>query len=630
MLYAGTRFRFLLESTGPRPGGAPDYRFAAETGKPATLVVNGEKVALGSASGLVAFETMESLEQQTAGLTFQWSPMAEYLESVVRTNDRLRIEVGREEDAFYVAHDGFVSRSNLAGAASPTGASWSFQLMAEGLQKLFRQAIYNWQGALCIGRKDAVLLRAPMAEYKTLEAKSLTHPPHEVIRSLVGMFLDPEVGMPLQVSGKPLAELLAFGQWESSFDKNWPSMAQIVASTWSGDFWSWIQSMADPALHELFFVFSDEEGASNRLVHRPRPFPGKDSKAWDALYCWKMGKDGIPGATGWNVQRSDDQRANAFHWGYGGFTDGGPEFYSKLDLGWWMDETGRQRYGFAPRRVQTNLIPRKGEGFRDMVQRILEHVALQDAPLHELQEASLQYAVPIPGVRPGEAVEEWSVGLTGYVSSVTHRGQWTPDGFQAGTTLGLSRVLRGVEFTEYAGAVQHLISLKHSDYKTEGQGERAPHEKVLEAARTGQDPEKQKAERSAPASTPVSYQRPVNGPVTSKFGTRIKPAPGASSNHKGVDIGAPAGTPVRSPAVGVVVFAGTKDGYGNCVEVKDRDGSIHTLGHLGSIKVAVGSAVGPLSQLGTVGSTGTSTGPHVHWGVTTAAGKAVNPLGGGR
>lgn len=492
------RFRFTLESTLPRQAGNPEYKFQAETGRTATLTIDGKPVAVGAPSGLISFETQESLEAQTGGMVFGWSEMAKRLEPVIRTNDHMRIEISLDDDVYYLAHDGFISKSAVSGSSTTAGVTWSFSVLAEGIQKLLRQAVWNWQGAMCLG-ENAILMKKPMAEYKTLAEKALTFAPHEIIKSIVSMFLNDEVGMPLKISGKSLSEFMDFSvDWTSLYKDSWPNMATLIANTWSGSFWDWIKSMSDPALHELYWVYySDGDTHLNRLAHRPRPFPGIDSEAWDNLFCWKLGVDDLPGAIGYNVQRSDAQRANVFHWGSGGFTDGGGELYSKMELGLWVDTVGRERYGFAPRMVSTNLIPKAGDNFVKMVRRILEHVARQDAPLHELQEVSLQYPVPLPSIRPGEAVEDASMSITGYISSVAHRGQWTTSGLQAGTTLGVSRALRGVTFEKYAAKVKTLTSLHPADYKKESKDELPEHEKGLESKKTGVDPAPSKASQSS-------------------------------------------------------------------------------------------------------------------------------------
>lgn len=138
---------------------------------------------------------------------------------------------------------------------------------------------------------------------------------------------------------------------------------------------------------------------------------------------------------------------------------------------------------------------------------------------------------------------------------------------------------------------------------------------------------------------PETLRMPVNGRVTSGYGQRkpFRTDNGAmsSSNHDGVDIAAPDGAKVAVAASGRVVYAGTKGGYGNYVEVEHADGSRTFYGHLGSISVKKGDPISAGATLGAAGRSGNATGPHLHWGMVDASGKSVDPrsvraVGGGR
>jgi murein DD-endopeptidase MepM/ murein hydrolase activator NlpD len=115
---------------------------------------------------------------------------------------------------------------------------------------------------------------------------------------------------------------------------------------------------------------------------------------------------------------------------------------------------------------------------------------------------------------------------------------------------------------------------------------------------------------------------PLTTPVTgaafdrsSGFGARVDPFTGRYAFHPGVDFAGPWGAAVTATAPGKVVFAGNRGGYGNMVEI-DHGFGIHTrYGHLSKITVAMGALVGKGSLVGRVGSTGRSTGPHVHYEV---------------
>lgn len=108
-------------------------------------------------------------------------------------------------------------------------------------------------------------------------------------------------------------------------------------------------------------------------------------------------------------------------------------------------------------------------------------------------------------------------------------------------------------------------------------------------------------------------QWPVQkGYVSSRFGRRKDPFNGLSRYHGGLDIAAPKGTPVMSIAAGKVVFSGRKGGYGRVVELEHADGVISRYAHLNASEVKVGQKVARGDIIAKVGSTGRSTGPHLH------------------
>lgn len=114
--------------------------------------------------------------------------------------------------------------------------------------------------------------------------------------------------------------------------------------------------------------------------------------------------------------------------------------------------------------------------------------------------------------------------------------------------------------------------------------------------------------------------------VTSPFGTRIDPVYGGTAFHGGIDIAGAGvnGKPVVSMLKGKVVFAGVQGGYGNTVVVDHGNGITTLYGHLSSINTSVGTEVKPGSMIARVGSTGKSTGPHLHLTVKVN-GQSVDP-----
>ncbi len=118
---------------------------------------------------------------------------------------------------------------------------------------------------------------------------------------------------------------------------------------------------------------------------------------------------------------------------------------------------------------------------------------------------------------------------------------------------------------------------------------------------------------------------PVRGWISSRFGYRVSPFTGRRELHKGLDIVNRAGTPVVVTADGQVVFAGYKGGYGKMVIVDHGLGKVTKYGHLSKIDVRNGDSVIRGQELGRLGNTGRSTGPHLHYEVVLN-GKAVNPV----
>lgn len=122
------------------------------------------------------------------------------------------------------------------------------------------------------------------------------------------------------------------------------------------------------------------------------------------------------------------------------------------------------------------------------------------------------------------------------------------------------------------------------------------------------------------------YIWPIHGRLTSYFGPRNL-GMGTSSFHRGIDIAAPSGTPVGAARAGTVTFAGwSTQGYGNLVRVRHADGSEAWYGHFSSISVSVGQYINQGDSVGRVGSTGLSTGPHLHFEVHEPNGNARDPL----
>ncbi|MGH3459792.1 peptidoglycan DD-metalloendopeptidase family protein [Aeromicrobium sp.] len=109
-----------------------------------------------------------------------------------------------------------------------------------------------------------------------------------------------------------------------------------------------------------------------------------------------------------------------------------------------------------------------------------------------------------------------------------------------------------------------------------------------------------------------TFRRPVGGPMTSPFGPRVHPLTGVRKLHDGTDFGVPCGTPVRAAGDGTVVGRDHSGAYGIRVTVRHAGGLETSYNHLSSHAVAVGQRVTTSTVLGHVGSTGSSTGCHLH------------------
>ncbi len=120
------------------------------------------------------------------------------------------------------------------------------------------------------------------------------------------------------------------------------------------------------------------------------------------------------------------------------------------------------------------------------------------------------------------------------------------------------------------------------------------------------------------------FSWPVTGTITSPFGWRSNPFGGAPEFHQGLDIAAPTGTTVTAAAGGTVIMAQWYGGYGNYILIDHGGGYSTGYGHLSAIYVTSGQSVQRAQAIGAVGSTGQSTGPHLHFEVRIA-GKPVDP-----
>jgi hypothetical protein len=115
---------------------------------------------------------------------------------------------------------------------------------------------------------------------------------------------------------------------------------------------------------------------------------------------------------------------------------------------------------------------------------------------------------------------------------------------------------------------------------------------------------------SIPQALPASFQY-----ISSGFGYRTDPIEGGAAFHPGLDFKGPLGAPIYAAARGTVSFVGQKSGYGNCVEVDHGNGLVTRYAHMAGFRTRIGTPVRAGDLIGAIGSTGRSTGPHLHFEV---------------
>ena len=123
----------------------------------------------------------------------------------------------------------------------------------------------------------------------------------------------------------------------------------------------------------------------------------------------------------------------------------------------------------------------------------------------------------------------------------------------------------------------------------------------------------------------LAFQRPLRGYLTSLFGDRVDPMLHGTRFHNGIDIMGRTGTAIKPIRDGLVTYTGWRSGYGKTIMVQHRDGYTSLYGHCSRIHVKVGTWVKKKDVIGRVGSTGRSTGPHLHF-TFMKHGEPVNPI----
>ncbi|OUC14548.1 MAG: peptidase M23 [Alkalinema sp. CACIAM 70d] len=161
----------------------------------------------------------------------------------------------------------------------------------------------------------------------------------------------------------------------------------------------------------------------------------------------------------------------------------------------------------------------------------------------------------------------------------------------------------------------------------------APSTTLKNANSSGAKSKETTKDRGTPGQATGRLTNPAPGfPVTSEFGSRSSPCASCSSNHAGIDIGTPIGTPVRASDGGRVLYAGWLSGYGKTMIVEHANGTMTLYAHLDSMDVSTGTAVRQGQAIARSGQSGLGTGPHLHFEVIEGAtpgnwqsGSSINP-----
>jgi len=230
-------------------------------------------------------------------------------------------------------------------------------------------------------------------------------------------------------------------------------------------------------------------------------------------------------------------------------------------------------------------------------------------------------------VKPGDTLSSIAEAYNTSVESIAYiNGLLSPDRISVGKELSVIanasgivvEVSRGDTISEisarYNVPVDVIVKVNHLD---DPDSISAGQSLILPGARPAGRPVQAVSRYSA-------LRWPLVGSVTSGFGWRIHPITGASEFHQGIDIAASEGTPVVAAAAGTVTFAGWYGDYGRLIAIDHGNGIETRYAHLSGYAVSQGSEVSAGEVIGYVGSSGLSTGPHLHFEVRTG-GKAVDP-----
>lgn len=196
---------------------------------------------------------------------------------------------------------------------------------------------------------------------------------------------------------------------------------------------------------------------------------------------------------------------------------------------------------------------------------------------------------------------------------------------KVGMTLGIEKVYTNTLALESKDNVESKLNEIKNEKVSAYEAKKAEEAKKAALAKAAAAKSKAYTSTTTLAATGeisgMALSVPVNGSISSRFGERSS---SRSSVHTGLDIASPMGTGIRAVAEGTVVFAAYNGSYGNLIKVDHGNGVQSWYAHCSAIYVGVGQSVGPATTIGAVGSTGNSTGPHLHLELRVG-GSPVNP-----
>lgn len=375
-------------------------------------------------------------------------------------------------------------------------------------------------------------------------------------------------------------------------------------TTYAGSLWNFIKEISNSPFNETYWEIIDEKP---NMIHRRTPFNKSD---WISLTRTTVQDCDIVSD---NTGRSDLETYTVYSVNQ---TLLGEEYTNVYPPLWYPPYYSK--YGISQLQVHTIYEAVTGDTqdamrqyYLDLFNFNIKNNVFSNGTI--VVKGKANYHV-------GERIIIESENMEYYVESVSHSfncyGTWT-------TSLG---VTRGIEpenrFTVPWGAAEELTASVMNALVLQTSGQTIDWANLPEIVGSG----------SGYASTGDGYVDgefvwPVPGytTITSGFGPRNSPTAGASSYHKGIDIGAPLGTPIVAAASGTVIASGPASGYGNWIKIDHGNGVTTTYGHMKTLYAKTGQTVSAGEKICLVGSEGVSTGPHLHFQVEVN-GSAVNPV----